>query len=68
MKVILHRATNFDRVWSWPKPLQKPHPVWMGSHAPRGTQRVIRYCDGWLPNEGPGVDLPKQIAELRRLA
>jgi len=31
-------------------------------------QRVIRYCDGWLPSAGPGVDLSKQIAELRHLA
>jgi hypothetical protein len=38
----------------------------MGSHGPRGMQRVIRY--GWLPNAGPGVDLPKQITELRRPA
>jgi alkanesulfonate monooxygenase SsuD/methylene tetrahydromethanopterin reductase-like flavin-dependent oxidoreductase (luciferase family) len=60
---------NFDPAWSWPKPVQKPHPpILMGSHGPRGMQRVIRYCDGWLPNAGPGVDLPKQIAELHRLA
>jgi probable F420-dependent oxidoreductase len=60
---------NFDSAWSWPKPAQKPHPqILMGSHGPRGMQRVIRYCDGWLPNAGPGVDLPKQIGELRHLA
>jgi probable F420-dependent oxidoreductase len=60
---------NFDPVWCWPKPVQKPHPpILVGSHGPRGMQRAIRYGDGWLPNAGPGVDLPKQIAELRRLA
>jgi probable F420-dependent oxidoreductase len=60
---------NFDPAWSWPKPVQKPNPpILMGSHGPRGMQRVIRYCDGWLPNAGPGVDLPKQIVELRHLA
>lgn len=60
---------NFDAAWSWPKPVQKPNPpILMGSHGSRGMQRVIRYCDGWLPNAGPGVDLPKQIAELRHLA
>jgi probable F420-dependent oxidoreductase len=60
---------NFDPVWCWPKPVQKPHPpILLGSHGPRGMQRVIRYCDGWLPNAGPGVDLPKQITELRHLA
>jgi hypothetical protein len=34
----------------------------------RGMQRVIRYCDGWLPNAGLGMDLPKQILELHHLA
>ena len=60
---------NFEAAWSWPKPVQRPHPpILMGSHGPRGMQRVIRYCNGWLPNAGPGVDLPKQIAELHHLA
>lgn len=60
---------DFDPVWSWPKPVQKPHPpILLGSHGPHGMRRVIRYGDGWLPNAGPGVDLPKQIAELRLLA
>ena len=60
---------NFDPVWCWPKPVQKPHPpILLGSHGPRGIQRVIRYCDGWLPNAGRGGDLLPQIAELRRCA
>jgi hypothetical protein len=40
--------------------------ILMGSRGPRGMQRVIRYCDGWLPNARPGADLPEQITELRR--
>jgi alkanesulfonate monooxygenase SsuD/methylene tetrahydromethanopterin reductase-like flavin-dependent oxidoreductase (luciferase family) len=60
---------NFDPIWCWPKPMQKPHPpVLLGSHGPRGMQRVVRYCDGWLPNAGRGVDLPGQITQLRRFA
>jgi alkanesulfonate monooxygenase SsuD/methylene tetrahydromethanopterin reductase-like flavin-dependent oxidoreductase (luciferase family) len=31
-------------------------------------QRVIRYCDGWMPNAGVGSNLPEQIAKLRQLA
>jgi probable F420-dependent oxidoreductase len=58
---------NFDRVWCWPKPVQRPHPpILLGSHGPRGLQRVVRYCDGWLPNAGRGSDLVGQIGELRR--
>jgi len=60
---------NFDPVWCWPKPVQKPHPpVIIGTHGPRALQRVVRYCDGWLPNAGRGGELVPQIAELRRLA
>jgi probable F420-dependent oxidoreductase len=60
---------NFDRVWCWPKPVQRPYPpILLGSHGPRGLQRVVRYCDGWLPNAGRGSDLVAQIGELRRCA
>jgi alkanesulfonate monooxygenase SsuD/methylene tetrahydromethanopterin reductase-like flavin-dependent oxidoreductase (luciferase family) len=60
---------NFDPAWSWPKPVQKPHPpILMGSHGPRGIERAIRYCAGWMPNAWAGVDLPEQTDELRCLA
>jgi probable F420-dependent oxidoreductase len=60
---------NFDRIWSWPKPIQKPHPpILLGSHGPRALQRVVRYCDGWLPNAASPSSLIPQINELRRCA
>jgi len=60
---------KFDPVWCWPKPVQKPHPpILLGSHGPRGMQRVVRYCDGWLPNAGRGGELVGQIGQLRRFA
>jgi probable F420-dependent oxidoreductase len=60
---------NFDRIWSWPKPMQKPHPpILLGSHGPRALQRVVRYCDGWLPNAANPKYLIPQITELRRCA
>jgi probable F420-dependent oxidoreductase len=60
---------NFDPVWCWPKPVQQPHPpILLGSHGPRALQRVVRYCDGWLPNAGRSGDLLPQIVELRRCA
>lgn len=41
---------NFDRIWSWPKPVQKPHPpVFVGGDAARTLDRVMRYGDGWIP-------------------
>ena len=41
---------HFDRIWSWPKPVQHPHPpVFVGGDAPRTLERVMRYGDGWIP-------------------
>jgi probable F420-dependent oxidoreductase len=41
----------FDRIWSWPKPVQDPHPpVWVGGNGPTVEDRVLRFGDGWMPN------------------
>src|SRR2546421_5527783 len=34
---------RFDPIWSWPKPVQKPHPpILLGSHGPRCFPCVVR--------------------------
>ena len=41
---------NFDKMWSYPKPVQKPHPpIIMGGDGTRTLERVIEFCDGWMP-------------------
>jgi probable F420-dependent oxidoreductase len=41
---------NFDPIWSWPKPAQKPHPpVLLGGESGHTLQRVVDFCDGWYP-------------------
>ncbi len=41
---------NFDPLWCWPKPAQKPHPpVLLGGESHYTLQRVVEYCDGWFP-------------------
>ncbi len=57
---------NFDRVWSYPKPLTTPHPpILMGSLSSRlGRQRVVDLCDGWIPVETAIDDMPAAIADL----
>jgi len=41
---------NFDRIWSWPKPVQTPHPpILMGGDGATTFDRVVEFCDGWLP-------------------
>jgi probable F420-dependent oxidoreductase len=41
---------TFDRIWSWPKPVQQPGPpVLIGGSGPRAVDRVLDYGDGWIP-------------------
>ena len=64
------RFVDFDRILSYPKPVQKPHPpILLGSHGPRAIDRVIEYCDGWFPIVGrvPG-ELEASVANLRQRA
>jgi probable F420-dependent oxidoreductase len=47
---------NFDRIWSWPKPLQRPHPpILVGGDGPTIGDRVLAFGDAWFPNYYPGV-------------
>ena len=60
---------NFDKVWSWPKPVQKPHPpILLGGHGDKAFDRVIRYCDGWMPLTWVDHNIIPEIAELHERA
>jgi len=60
---------NFDPIWSWPKPAQKPHPpILLGGHSKQVLQRVVDYCDGWMPLGVRGTVVIQQIEQLRQLA
>ncbi len=60
---------NFDPIWSYPKPLQQPHPpILLGTLAAKGLQRVVQYCDGWIPTGATLQDLPAAITELHARA
>jgi probable F420-dependent oxidoreductase len=59
---------QFDRIWSWPKPVQKPHPpVLFGTIQP--SQLVVKHADGWLPLSlaHPG-QLRERVTTLRERA
>jgi probable F420-dependent oxidoreductase len=61
---------NFDKIWQWPKPIQKPHPpILVGGDAPNTLKRVVAYGDGWLPNSGRSpASLGRKLEELSALA
>jgi probable F420-dependent oxidoreductase len=56
---------NFDRIWSWPKPEQRPHPpVLVGGGGPTVLDRVLSFGDAWFPNFSTD-NLLSRAAELR---
>jgi probable F420-dependent oxidoreductase len=58
---------NFDPIWCWPKPLQKPHPpVLVGGNGEKVLERVVAFGDEWMPNRVSG--LRDRIARLQELA
>jgi probable F420-dependent oxidoreductase len=61
---------DFDPIWSWPKPVQKPHPpILVGGTGPKALDRVLSYGDVWMPNRIAEPDwLKGRIAELRERA
>src|SRR5262249_33991300 len=45
------RFVRFDKLWLYPKPIQKPHPpIVLGTlDTPFGRAQVAKHGDGWLP-------------------
>jgi probable F420-dependent oxidoreductase len=64
------RYVDFDPIWSWPKPVQKPHPpVLVGGVGDKVLDRVVAYGDEWIPNRVKSPEeLGERIAKLQRRA
>lgn len=63
------RFVDFERIWSWPKPLQSPHPpIHIGGAGPTVVDRVLRHGGGWMPIHGRVPDLPRRVTQLRERA
>lgn len=59
---------NFDPIWSWPKPFQSRGPkLLLGSKGRRCFERIVEYCDGWLPlgSAGAEAELASGLRQLR---
>jgi len=64
------KLVDFDPVWSWPKPVQQPHPpIYIGGAGKYTLKRVVDYGDAWLPipmrSETP---LSEQVRRLNEMA
>jgi probable F420-dependent oxidoreductase len=62
---------KFSESWSWPKPVQQPHPpILLGCITPRGFKHIAEFCDGWLPHKLaiPDDNLRVMIKQLHHTA
>ena len=60
---------NFDPVWQYPKPKQKPHPpILLGGETDHTIRRVVEFCDGWFPRPRAGWEPKSAVARLRQAA
>jgi probable F420-dependent oxidoreductase len=60
---------KFDKMWSWPKPAQKPHPpVLLGGESAHTLQRVVDFCDGWFPRGRAAEIILPALKDLRERA
>ena len=60
---------NFDPVWLYPKPKQKPHPpILLGGETDHTIKRVVEFCDGWFPRAPGGFDPRSAVARLHQAA
>jgi probable F420-dependent oxidoreductase len=60
---------RFEPIWSWPKPVQKPHPpILLGGETKYTLRRVMEFGDGWFPRGRSFEDPKAEMARLKRFA
>lgn len=60
---------DFDPVWSYPKPVQRPNPpILVGGETDHTLRRVVEWGDGWFPRGRGGFDPAEAMARLKRVA
>lgn len=57
------KLVDFDPVFSWPKPVQDPHPpIYVGGDSPAALKRLAEHADAWLPI---GSTQPEDVKRVR---
>jgi probable F420-dependent oxidoreductase len=60
---------DFDPVWMYPKPKQKPHPpLLLGGESDHTLKRVVEFCDGWFPRPRGGWEPKGAVQRLNAAA
>jgi len=58
---------DFDPVWSYPKPHQRPRPPLLAAATgPKATRDCVAWADGWLPGDAAFRDVASALADFRR--
>jgi len=57
------KFVDFDPIWQWPKPVQRPHPpIYVGGESEAALNRLATHADGWLPRSHTP---PEEITRVR---
>jgi alkanesulfonate monooxygenase SsuD/methylene tetrahydromethanopterin reductase-like flavin-dependent oxidoreductase (luciferase family) len=60
---------DFDPVWLYPKPKQRPHPpLFLGGESDHSLKRVVEFCDGWFPRTRGGFEPKAAVERLNKAA
>ena len=52
------KHVDFEPIWAWPKPIQKPHPpIYFGGESGYTLQRIVEIGDGWFPRGRAGAEV-----------
>ncbi|NKC12640.1 MAG: TIGR03619 family F420-dependent LLM class oxidoreductase [Gammaproteobacteria bacterium] len=59
---------DFAPLWSYPKPIQTPPPILLGGETQYSLERVVDFCEGWLPRTRSFKDAKGEMARLKEVA
>jgi probable F420-dependent oxidoreductase len=63
------RYFDFEPVWSFPKPAQRPHPpVLLGAAGRLGTEHAVRWADEWMPMDVALGNVAKRVGRFHEAA
>jgi probable F420-dependent oxidoreductase len=57
----------FEKLELFPKPVQRPFPIYVGGHNEAAVARAARFGQGWLPGWRPFDEVRRRTGLLRRL-
>lgn len=68
-EVIFHgEFYHLDRITIFPKPAQKPPPIWIGGNSDAAMRRVGRLGDGWIPSFIVPAEFARGVEHVQRYA